>query len=159
MRERYTLWDKSWKSNVLWLLWYSVIAVLMLTLFQNVGLCEIDTGIIAQIESSRNPGAIGDHGKALGMYQIHKAVVEDYNKYRNKTRFKPFSWSEMANPEKGEIVARWYLSQRIPALLRYYGLPVSQDNVLTAWNAGIEKVRKGYVAQAYIAKYRRISNA
>lgn len=36
---------------------------------------------LAIVESGNDPNAVGDNGKALGLLQIHKGVVEDVNKH------------------------------------------------------------------------------
>ncbi len=49
---------------------------------------------IAIVESGNNPSVIGDHGEAIGAYQLHKEYVDDVNrllikgatKYRYKDR-------------------------------------------------------------------------
>ncbi len=113
---------------------------------------KIDLSAIAKIESSGNPLAIGDNGKAIGMYQLHKAVVIDYNKatgsnYRHK---------DMLDASIANKVANWYFGD-LARMLRYYGKPVTVENVLTAYNIGIGKAVKGCKAVKYIAKYNRLT--
>lgn len=52
---------------------------------------ELFLKTLAIVESSNNPGAIGDNGKAIGIYQIHKSYFLDaqkYNKSLNKYKYK-----------------------------------------------------------------------
>jgi Destabilase len=60
---------------------------------------------IASVESNANPRAVGDRGRALGAFQIHKRY------WRDGTRFLGVSWSyDLArDPAKARQVVRAYL--------------------------------------------------
>jgi Destabilase len=60
---------------------------------------------IARVESNRNARAIGDRGRAIGTYQIHKRYWKD------GTRFLGVDWSydQAKNPAKARQVVRAYL--------------------------------------------------
>lgn len=60
---------------------------------------------IATVESGVDDRAVGDGGKALGRYQIHKAAVTDFNR-ANKASFKH---TDMRDPVKARQVLDWYL--------------------------------------------------
>ena len=110
---------------------------------------------IAIIESGGNPRAIGDGGRALGRFQLHKGVVEDYNR-RHNTRI---SHKMAYDSEVSRRVADWYLNREIPRLLRHFRLPDTVQNRLWAYNAGIKSVLKGRmpsVTKMYLKKYFRI---
>jgi len=64
---------------------------------------------ISRVESRRDPNAVGDHGRAIGVYQIHRRYWED------GTRILGVDWkySEASDPQKARQVVRAYLS--------YYG--------------------------------------
>ena len=61
--------------------------------------------VLACVESNNNPDAVGDHGRALGAYQIHQAYWEE------GTRLLGVNWPYRAafNPEKARCVVRAYL--------------------------------------------------
>ena len=65
---------------------------------------------IKNVESSGNSSAVGDNGKAVGAYQIHKVYVDDVNnilKNRGlKTRFK---YTDRFNDKKSRIMTCIYL--------------------------------------------------
>lgn len=105
---------------------------------------------IAQIESSGDPSAIGDNGKALGLYQLHKGVFQDYNK-ANKTKLDHRACA--LEPVCATAVADWYLHLRIPQMLTAYRVPIMRDTVLTAYNMGIVSVKRGKRATRYIKAY------
>lgn len=123
---------------------------------QGTDSCKISLPAIAAIESSNRPHAVGDGGKALGLYQIHPAVFEEFNK-ANKTRYRHHSHA--LEPITATLIADWYLHVRIPQILRWLKEPITRDSVLTCWNMGCGAVKKGRVAKGYIAKYRAIAEA
>lgn len=117
----------------------------------NVYAVEIDLSAISHIESSNNSAAIGDGGQALGLYQLHKCVIQDYNEAHDTSYLHQDALSSTISHK----VVSWYVQDRIPALLKHFKIPVNTENVLTAYNLGIGEVVKGRVAKGYIAKYRR----
>jgi soluble lytic murein transglycosylase-like protein len=60
---------------------------------------------IAIVESNGDPDAVGDGGRALGMYQIHRAYWQD------GTRFLGVKWAyeQARDPQKARRVVRAYL--------------------------------------------------
>ena len=68
---------------------------------------EIETllDVLACVESNNDPNAVGDRGRALGVYQIHRAYWED------GTRLLGVKWPyrEAFNPERARCVVRAYL--------------------------------------------------
>lgn len=119
---------------------------------------EISLRAIALIESSNKPHAVGDNGRALGLFQIHSVVVREFNNFHKNH----YTHKDMLDPAKAEIVARWYISERIPAMLRHYRKEESVKNIIWAYNAGIGSVLKGIIppiTQQYLDKYRRLTNA
>lgn len=119
------------------------------------GAVTVNMSALRQIESGGDSGAIGDHGKALGAFQIHKAVIDDFNAKASNKLLQPLSHKDVLRPEIGEIVANWYINQRIPRMLRAFGLQDSLENRLTAYNMGIKAVKKGKVAKEYIRRYKK----
>jgi soluble lytic murein transglycosylase-like protein len=61
---------------------------------------------IARVESRRDPNALGDHGRAAGIYQIHRAYWQD------GTRILGVDWPyrDARDPQKARQVVRAYLS-------------------------------------------------
>lgn len=116
---------------------------------------DVSLPIIAQIESSGRADAIGDGGKALGLYQLHSACITDFNK-RHKTAY---SHKDALNPDIASKIANWYANYEVPRLLRHFKQSDTLENRLTAYNMGVGAVIKGKRAISYINKYRRLSNA
>lgn len=113
---------------------------------------QINLQVIAQIESSGNPGAIGDKGKALGLYQIHAVVVDEYNRF-NKTSY---AHKDALDRTISSKVADWYFHERIPQLLKHFKKPINTNNLILAYNAGIKAVIDGRMPKTtkdYLKKY------
>lgn len=130
----------------------------------------IDIQAIIQIESSGNTYAVSQDN-CIGLMQISKDVVDDFNKFSGRNRAGFFEtpiehctdilFNYRANIEIGT----WYLTERIPQMLRHYKLENSVENILIAYNFGIGnlvKYRKGRVClptetKNYIAKYTKLA--
>lgn len=114
---------------------------------------NIDINKINQIESSGREKVIGDDGKAFGLNQIHAATLKDYNKANNTNHTK----DDLLNKDVNNKVADWYLNNEIPRMLKAIGKPDTVRNRLIAYNAGINKVKKGSILSKtttnYLKKY------
>lgn len=60
---------------------------------------------IAFVESTNRPNAIGDDGRAVGLLQIHKIVVDDVNRAAGRRRF---SYEDRRDPEKSKLIFAAY---------------------------------------------------
>lgn len=76
------------------------------------------------VESSGNDMAIGDHGKAIGPLQIHKAVVLDVNKLTGSH----YRHQDMTNRAQARAVCEAYL--------RHYGKGATPEQLARRWNGG-----------------------
>lgn len=120
---------------------------------QVLGQVKISLPALAQVESAGNPRADSFLGAKFGrgLYQISDVALEDYLAY-HPTRF--FAFSDLYKPDVCKEVALWLLTVRIPQLIRHHGKEVTLENVLTAYNMGHVAVKRGVVAERYIAKYK-----
>lgn len=136
------------KAAITWLL-FSV--VVLGFCFTSVAFCaqsvssqdlEILLDAIAEIESNNHPGAIGDKGRAIGAYQIHRAYWKD------GTRFLGVDWNyrEAFNPKKARRVVRAYLL--------HYGKGRSLMDMARIHNGG----PKGHKKTSTIVYARKIRN-
>ena len=116
----------------------------------------ISLDIIKTIESGGNPLAYNRGSGARGLYQITDICRREYNNFH---KGEEISQEELFIPEVNERIAKWYIRDRIPQMLRHYGREVSLENVLISYNAGI-----AYVVEErelpretvnYIEKYKR----
>lgn len=65
---------------------------------------------ICNVESNGNASAVGDNGKAVGAYQIHKKYVTDVNRICKIKGFKiRFTFADRYNSHKSRIMTAIYL--------------------------------------------------
>lgn len=57
----------------------------------------INLAILAEIESGNNPTAIGDGGRARGLYQMHRQAWDDVTKQRAALHCSTRSWEDGAH--------------------------------------------------------------
>ena len=118
---------------------------------------HIDLDAVMQIESSHNPSAYNKNTQATGLMQITPVCLAEWNNYHPNS---PYSMLSMKNPQMNMRVGNWYLNQRIPQMLEYYRLPVTVDNILIAYNGGINCVVKWKVYEEtrdYLVKYKKLT--
>lgn len=130
--------------------------LLMLSLIIGlVSAAEIDLEAVKEIESGGNPRAVGNAGER-GLYQIMPITLRSFNQRHEKT----YSKDDLFNPEINRKIARWYLTKRIPEMLKFYGKPVTPKYIIWAYNAGIGRVNDGVmpeVTKRYLEKYKRLT--
>lgn len=118
---------------------------------------EVDMNRIYAIESSNNPRAHNKRTNARGLGQITPIVVDEWNNFNPDT---PITTDSLWNAGLNQQVASWYMNDRIPKMLRAYGIPDTIDNRLAAYNAGIGivKANRGLPSetQNYIRKYKEM---
>jgi hypothetical protein len=95
---------------------------------------------IAVVESRDNPAAVGDHGRAVGVYQIHRFYWADGTELLGVT----WKYREARDPQKARQVVRAYLS--------YYGRGKSLLDMARIHNGG----PKGHAKAATLAYARKI---
>jgi hypothetical protein len=65
---------------------------------------------ICIVESNGKADAVGDNGKAVGAYQLHKIYVDDVNSFPEvKKAGKHYTYEDRLDPEKSREITRWYL--------------------------------------------------
>lgn len=99
--------------------------------------------LLIQVESGGRDNAIGDHGKAIGPLQIHRAVVGDYNRWHRTS----YLHSEMTNRSLAIKVCTAYL--------QHYGPRSNTEQLARKWNGGPAGDRKASTV-GYWNKVRRL---
>lgn len=88
---------------------------------------------ISIIESSGNPEAIGDNGRALGHLQIHACVVNDVNRvYKLNLRH-----SDMLQEEQANRVFWLWLNHYGKALSVKLKRKLTPEDCARLWNCGL----------------------
>ena len=95
----------------------------------------IQMEIIKALESSGNPNAYNRGSHATGLYQITPICLDDFNQFGSINVF--YDLEDMYDPKKNKQVATWYMNQRIPQLLNYYGYDDTVQNRLVSFNCGV----------------------
>ena len=93
--------------------------------------------------SHRNPlNAVGDRGRARGMYQMHRNAWEDALDELKKMKIpvQNYQWSNWRNANTQKIVALVHI-RKIKAQLRSIGVRDSAANVALVWNKGFRKAQ------------------
>lgn len=135
----------------------------------------IDMNKIMMIESSGNPRAFNPNDNSVGLFQITPICLEEANRLapdeivgRNCTGInylhlgaycerRKLTQDDLFNPLINTRIAKWYLTERIPAMIRYYKKPVTVENILISYNAGISYVVQDKplpkITKDYLRKY------
>ncbi len=82
------------------------------------------------VESGGRDQAIGDGGRALGPLQIHRAVVQDVNRFAGTS----YRWEGMTNRADARKVCELYLTR--------YAKGRSAEQAARIWNGGPDGYRK-----------------
>ena len=132
----------------------------------------VDLNIIRAIESSGNAKAVSFLGAKYGRgaYQVSEICLQDYNECTNSS-VKP---DELFDEKICYTISRWYLTERIPKLLRHYKITTANTStkeleklILLCYNWGIGNVVAWHSAgqkesdipketQEYYARYTRM---
>jgi hypothetical protein len=80
---------------------------------------------IEQVESGGQADAIGDNGKAVGAYQIHKICVDDVNRILGE---KIYTYSHRLNKAKSRQMCEIYID--------HYGRNKTDLDKARIWNGG-----------------------
>ena len=97
---------------------------------------------IAVVESRDNPGAVGDHGRAVGVYQIHRSYWAEGTEILGVT----WNYRDARDPQKARQVVRAYLS--------YYGRGKTLLDMARIHNGG----PRGHEKAATLAYARKIEH-
>jgi soluble lytic murein transglycosylase-like protein len=98
---------------------------------------------IAQVESRSDPNAVGDHGRAIGVYQIHRRYWQD------GTRILGADWPYEAAADSAKA------RQVVRAYLRHYGRDRSLLDMARIHNGGPSGHKKR-ATQDYARKIKAI---
>ena len=100
----------------------------------NVSAVEVSTDFlkaIETVESHGNAKAIGDNGKAYGVYQIHKSYVEDVNRISGKN----FTHEDAFDKDKAREMVEIYLTN--------YGKSYEKKTGKKATNEVLARIHNG----------------
>ena len=88
---------------------------------------------ISIVESGKKANAVGDNGKALGCFQLHKIHVRDVNNILGRS---VYSYSDRLNPNKSKAVTVIYLKHYGRVYERKTGKPATLEVLARIHNGG-----------------------
>jgi len=100
---------------------------------------ELNYDAIEQIESSGNPRAYNRNSGARGLRQITPIVLKEWNQLHPNEQY---SLEDLFDARINRKIGNWYLEERIPYYLKYYGLEDNVENRLASYNWGIGNVKR-----------------
>lgn len=130
-----------------------ILTILCLSLSSFLFAYDLDEiyDIIKYVESSNNPKAIGDDGRAYGVVQIHKSCVMDINRLYNTNYTHKQAFDEAYSREMFML----YMSYGIKRFKKRYCRSPTEEEVVRFWNGGIYKGYKMKATKKYYKKYLR----
>jgi hypothetical protein len=100
---------------------------------------------LASIESSGNPKAIGDGGRAIGMFQFHKAAWQDTSRLRRMAGKAVYPYQDAVDASKAREYAKTFCDSLEARLEKRLGRPPTDGEVYGAWNLGFTGfARRGF---------------
>lgn len=136
---------------------------------------EIDIGRIITIESGGNHNAYNEKSGCIGLMGINpKGALADWNKHQKDycieasdgLCFYQFcTIGDLYNPSKNVLIGTWYINERIPQMLKAYGIEDTVENRLISYNFGIGNLKKYLKGEKklpretrrYYEKYKRLN--
>jgi hypothetical protein len=105
---------------------------------------------IGQVESGGNRLAVGDHGAALGRYQLHASSWRDANTQLARERLRTISRTDWRTPSSQDVVAMAFLRD-LRRRFALVGIPhPTATQLASAWNLGFTASRRrGFPATNY----------
>ena len=109
-----------------------------------VAVIQQESGFDPTIKSSAGAGGLGQFmpGTWASTFQNVKNFAKKWAAVGNKN-FEPDLIDDRFNAYTALWCSVYYLECAIPTSLRYYNLPVTEENKLAAYNAGIQRVIDG----------------
>lgn len=147
------------KENIVFYL-SGVVVVSLLWLVLLCVVCHADVVVdmarIAKIESNNNALAWNKAEDGRGLFQVNPICLREWNNFHPRDQHTP---DDLFRAHVNAKIASWYMTVRIPKMIKHYGKPDTIENRIIAWNAGINYVKTGKAipktTQKYIEKYKR----
>ena len=84
-----------------------------------------------EVAASAPDDIVGDNGKAYGRYQIHKVMVDDYNRISGNNAKHSDAFDPQFSSEMAKIVLSHYAKH-----IKNQGITPNTDHLLYIWNGG-----------------------
>lgn len=108
----------------------------------------IDITRIISIESSGKADAVSDKG-AVGLMGVRKTALDDWNNDHPRERY---TMDDLLDEDTNVRVGSWYMNIKIPAMMSLMKIEDTEENRITAYNAGIGNLQKILAGEKEIPK-------
>lgn len=149
-------------NNLFWM--FIAVIVILLGIIALANAQDVNMQIIRKIESNGNNKAIS-RCRAIGAYQIMPCVLQEYNDCHKDNwagQNHRLTQLDLFYYDTNFAIAYWYINKRIPQMLKWYGKPITIDNILWAYNSGIGNFIKNIKPKEtinYIKKYHKLERS
>ena len=109
-----------------------ILAILALTSTLSAQNVDRLVEALVRTESNGNASAVGDHGKAFGILQIHDVMVKDFNRITGNN----YRHEDMFNEVKAREVARGVLNFYSKHIEKTMNRKASEKELAFIWNGG-----------------------
>lgn len=100
---------------------------------------------VAQVESGVRHGAVGDHGRARGAWQIHRAAWEDVSRVRAAAGLRTYRYGAAHDPATARAYASDFLGLLRARFITRTGRRPGIAELYCAYNLGLDGfARSGY---------------
>ena len=127
---------------------------ILLVIASSVQAVEVSSNLLDAIEETESNGkadAVGDNGKAVGSFQIHKIYVDDVNGFSSEK----FTYEDRKDKVKSRKIVKLYLE--------HYGKAYEKKTGKTATNEVLARIHnggpKGYNKEATKKYWNKIDKA
>lgn len=103
---------------------------------------------VIKIESNFDPYAKGAAGEIGLMQLLPQGAIKDWEMFHQPLNY----WK----PENNITVGTWYLTVRIPQLLKRYDYEINRKNIIWSYNAGIGNLLNGVYPDSTQNYYHRV---
>lgn len=107
---------------------------------------------IVEIESNKDPTAIGDNGMSWGIVQIQKIAVDDVNRLYGTS----YTHADAFDVECAKEIFHLYLYAGIVMFKNRYNRMPTEQEVVRMWNGGIYTGYKRKTTIKYYRKYKQL---
>ena len=131
----------------------NILIFALLILSSSIKAVEVSQNLldaIQAVESNGKENAIGDNGKAVGAFQIHKIYVDDVNSFSSEK----FTYEDRKNKEKSQKIVKLYLEHYGKSYEKKTGKKATNEVLARIHNGG----PKGYNKEATKNYWKKVEN-
>ena len=131
----------------------NILIFTLLILSSSIKAVEVSQNLldaIQTVESNGKESAVGDNGKAVGAFQIHKIYVDDVNSFSSEK----FTYEDRKNKEKSQKIVKLYLEHYGKSYEKKTGKKATNEILARIHNGG----PKGYNKETTKNYWKKVEN-